>query len=109
MKRAFIAMVLIAVICGVAFGASFDLKNVSMKEKGQWTEILGQVVNNSGKDYKVIYLRLNVYDKYGNKLLASELVGFQNFMKGQTRTFSELFHETWKETIKVEVEFSSGS
>lgn len=108
MKKVLIAMVLIAVMAGTAFGAGFDLKNVSWSESGEWTKIIGQIVNNS-KDYGVIYFRINVYEAYGNKLLASELTGFQDFRKGTTRTFSESFKGTFSGSIRVEIEFSSGS
>ncbi len=93
---------------GIAGG--FFYKNVHFKDSGVgYIKVIGEMTNNSGKDYLLAHFRISVYDEDDN-LLESELIIISNFSNGQTKTFEGYIYTDYdlSQMSKYKIEFDSG-
>jgi hypothetical protein len=89
----------------------FRYNNVVMKDGGFGSgaiTAIGELTNDSGKNYDTILFVMSLYDKDG-KLLGSNYINLNNFMNGQTKTFDTVILDTdYKSVAKYKIQFETG-
>ena len=95
----------------VKIAGGFSYKNVVIKElvagSNQITAI-GELTNNSGRDYDTVSLVMSLYDNDG-KLLGSNYIILNNFFNGQTKTFDTIILNTNYDSVsKYKIQFENG-
>lgn len=73
-------------------GKGFYYSNISLKKHENRTECLGEISNNSGRNYAMAIFRFSVYDDIG-KLIGAKQIMIQNIENGMTKSFSEDFYK----------------
>lgn len=88
--------------------AAFPLKNVGLNRTEFGTYLIGEVTNQSGRDYsEFAFFKLSLYDASGRLLEVDNLM-IENFAAGQTKSFSELLDDAGRNTSKVKIDFDNG-
>jgi len=88
----------------------FPYKNVSFTEVGFVTAVIGEITNNSNKNYSMANFLLSIYDK-GGKLIGTGDIYINNFLTGQTKTFKAATMPITMDASKVskyKIQFESG-
>lgn len=89
-----------------AAGSGFFYKQVRFSDQGDGlVEVVGELVNQSGKDYTTALFNLNVYSKDG-QLLAVTPVMLSSSEAGSTKSFTALFTESFPQGFTYKLEFS---
>jgi len=90
-------------------GGGFYRTNISFKsyEWTDMTEIIGEIINRSGKDYSMIIFIISTYDK-NDKLLSSQQFLMNDLENGQKKSFSELIDVKENEISKYSIKFDTG-
>lgn len=88
---------------------SFYGRNVSYFNDGfGHTKYTGEIVNNSGKDYRDISFKLNVYTEAGALFDVIPIL-FNEFQSGSSRTFLEYGYKPAPAKIEYSVSYSMGN
>lgn len=93
----------------IAGGFSFNNVVVKDSDYGSGTiDAIGELTNDSGKDYSTISFVMSLYDKEG-KLLGSNYIILSNFLNGQTKTFDTVILDTdYSSVAKYKIQFENG-
>lgn len=90
-------------------GHGFSYKNVSFRNaSSKYIYCMGELTNNSGKDYKRVMVNLSVYDDRG-RLIATDNVALLNLKNGGTKSFKGLISDLRAENVysfKIQYDYS---
>ncbi|WMI72123.1 hypothetical protein RBH88_03215 [Aminobacterium sp. MB27-C1] len=86
----FIALMLLT-FCQVVFAADFELLTVKTRKSGidDFTEIMGQIQNNTNKSYEIVMFNLNIYSADKELLEVTPLI-IPNFPKKSKKSFKDI-------------------
>jgi uncharacterized membrane-anchored protein YhcB (DUF1043 family) len=90
----------------------FPYKNVNFKKWSNTPELelyeaIGEITNNSYKDYVTVFFTLSMYDK-SNNLIDTSLIQIHNLGKGQTKSFSIGIDVVPKLIASYKIDFNVG-
>ena len=92
MKR--FSCILFCVICvislaSVAFAASFPITNFSYRTKAKTTRCIGEITNDSEKNYSMAIFKLSLYDNNGVLMDVAD-ISIRDFTAGSTRSWEAI-------------------
>ena len=85
----------------------FSYSNVSFKEQLSMTIVIGEMTNNSNKDYTIANFMVSAYDNNG-KLIGTGYINISNFSNGQTKTFEGFVDADYNSISKYKIQFENG-
>lgn len=85
----------------------FEYKNISFKDNGNYIKVIGEITNNSGKDYKVANFMISVYNNEGN-LVSTGYANISNLSNGQTKSINTLIEGQRSKVSKYKIQFENG-
>ncbi len=89
-------------------GNGFYYKNVSFKSSMIGNQALGEVINESGKDYQLANFILSVYDS-NEQLLEAAYIPISNIPSGVTKSFTTfLLNTSVGEIVSHKIQFENG-
>jgi hypothetical protein len=93
-------------LVGTAAGHGFYYSNISFRSyiEGETSRLIGEIRNDSTKDYRTVIFKLSVYDKEGILLDTSDLL-VDNIGQGQTKTFEAFIDVVPNAIARYKIQF----
>ena len=89
-------------------GSGFLYSNVSISTGMLGTQCLGEMTNNSGRDYTIANFIVSVYDE-NEKLIETAYINISNFAKGDKKSFETLLIDSQADQIaSYKIQFENG-
>lgn len=86
----------------------FTYDNVRIIYSDDKIEIMGEMTNNSGKDYEIAYFIITLYE-FSDEILNTDDIFISNFNDGQTKTFeTTIYGDYSKYHDDFKVQFEDG-
>lgn len=85
----------------------FSYNNISYKDQFGHTEVIGEITNNSGQDFKLALFNVNAYDN-NNNLLGVGTASIMNFTARQTKTFTAFVDAPHEDVDTIRIQYEAG-
>ena len=85
----------------------FTYKNVSVKSKNGYVELIGEVTNNTGKDFTIANFVVSLYGE-NSSLLAVGSISMSNLAHGQTKSFRSIVEADHSKMKEYKIDFENG-
>jgi hypothetical protein len=92
---------------GTEISGGFIYDNVNLKTSYGTTEVIGEMTNNSERNYQIANFIISLYDESGS-LLGTGYINISNFSNGQTKTFRGMLSGTYPNASKYRIQFENG-
>jgi hypothetical protein len=89
-----------------SIGGGFGVRRVSMRSSSGFTEIIGEIKNDSGESYNIVNITIALYDSEDN-LLGNGIANISNLSAGSIRSFSGLADTPRSRIAKYRVQFEN--
>jgi len=107
MKRLYCVLFCVIYFASVAFAASYPIKNFSYRTTSISTRCIGEITNDSNKNYKIAIFKLSLYDKNGVLMDVAD-ISINNFAASSTRSWEAICMTPLRGIAKYKVHLEVG-